>query len=774
MDKKKNKNAFDKMGAKVFTANELEDAKELAHKISGLVNQSISFQSSTLLTQYEKNIKDYHRKKLPNDDKLKFKSKHVTSDVQERVDIAKGKIVRTFDSQKDVVSYSPLTADKAKKAVGKQQNSVVRHALREKNSHVAILSPWVMSGCLFGMGVMHVAFEKEHEEGKIQIEKGVTDERLVELTNLKKQGLIKIEGHTDDYKAEIPEQIKAQLMAVAQQQGFSPEQVDEQAALMLPDVRDIAFREVLSRPNFCFTAVPVEDFIVSKEATFNLHTGGVDARLQGHRSYLSKADLVEQGYDADILDEIEIASDRGDGITTERGTKINDTTALSEFGDEIEVFEIYTKIAIEGKSRRNYRITLAGNIQSAPVVLGYEEVTKFYPYAVFVPFQTDGTIFGQGFADRVAPEQHLATQATRGFINNMHYQSEPVMVYNPGVTMLDDLLNIHPGKTIRSEQPDGGISFVTPPANGQTIMPFLDFVSKRQDAVAGVGANLMSSDITDKQDVTATAIMEQKSAQELLIEQVCRSFADTGYRYLAKIIIALCADKPEMAAEYLHDLVDPNEPLTIEKWSADMDVSTNITFGMMDRTYKNQVLIQFLGLQQQAMATGVVNAMNIYSTLTDIGENFGILDIANKLTDPSTLPPPPPPVDPNAGLIEIEKVKAELKNQQEAHKREFDAYKLRVETDLKRDIADQDKWIAIAQTYGKYRTDVDVTAIEADQNKQRTDVDWAIAQNEADTRRKQEEAQAQQQQAAQAQALQQVLAQQQQAPQQQQMPPPGM
>jgi hypothetical protein len=766
MATKNNKNAFDQMGAKIFTAKEIEEAKDLATKVSGMVSSSISFQTSTLLNQYERNIKDYYRKPRPNDSALKFKSKHVTSDVLERVDLGKSRMVRTFDSQKEVVSFAPLSADPIKKAVAKQKNSVLKHVMREKNSHVAILTPWFGSACMFGLGVLHISFEEVVEESKIQVEKGVTDERLVELTTLKKQGAVKIEWHSDDYKAEIPDEMREQLMAVAQQQGFTSEQMEEQAALILPDVRDIAFRNITRRPNFFFKSVPVEDFIVSKEAIFNPHTGGVDARLQGHRSYESKADLIERGFDAGILDEIEIASDKGDGVSTERGTKIGETTALSDFGDEIEIFEIYTKIAIEDKTRRHYRLTLAGNISTAPVVLAYEEVSKYYPYAALVPFQTDGTIFGQGIADRVAPEQELSTKVTRAFIDNMHFQSDPIKAVNTDVTNADDALNIHPGKNIRTSDPVNGIAFITPPPIGGVVIPFMDILSRRMDAVSGVGANMISTDISDKQDVTATAVVEQKQAQDLMIEQVCRSFADTGYRYVAKTIIDLCVQKPEMAAQYLNDLMGPDEPLTIEKWDADMDVATNISFGMMDRIDKNQALIQFLGLQQQAMATGVVSPANIYSTLMDIGENFGIQDVAsNKVTDPATLPPPPPPVDPNAGLVEIEKVKAELKNQQVQQQQAFEAYKLREQSDLDRDKMVQDLQIKIAEIFGKYQTDVNVATIEAEQNKQRKDIEWAKAQEEADAQQKQAEAD---QQAAIQQALQQQMQQQQM---QQQMPP---
>lgn len=158
------------------------------------------------------------------------------------------------------------------------------------------------------------------------------------------------------------------------------------------------------------------------------------------------------------------------------------------------------------------------------------------------------------------------------------------------------------------------------------------------------------------------------------------------------------------------------------------------------------------------METGAVSPQNIYSTIVDIAENFGIMDVTAKVTDPSTLPPPPPPADPNAGLVEIEKVKAELKNQQEAQKREFEAYRLRVENDLERDRMIQDLQIKMAELFGKYKSEIDVAALEAEQNKQRTDVDWAIAQQEADAQRKQQEVQ--QQQLAQ-QAMQQMAAQQQ-------------
>jgi hypothetical protein len=189
----------------------------------------------------------------------------------------------------------------------------------------------------------------------------------------------------------------------------------------------------------------------------------------------------------------------------------------------------------------------------------------------------------------------------------------------------------------------------------------------------------------------------------------------------------------------------------------------------MDRTYKNQALMQFLGLQQQAAQVGAVTAQNIYSTLVDIAENFGIMDVGSKVTDPGPPQPPAPPPPSEAQVFaQTEQLKADLKSKADAEEREFEAYKLRVEDDRKRDQMIQDLQLKIAELAGKYATEVNIAAIEADQNKQRTNVDWAISQNEAEARRKQEEAERQQQIQAQ---MEQAAAMQAQAAQQQMQPP---
>jgi hypothetical protein len=762
--KKKDRNPYEAMGAvKIFTENDSEDTIELVNKISLDVNDCVNLSASTLQNQWENNLKQYMRAALAGDDKLIGRSKYVSSDVQERVDWFTAQIVAIFESQKQVVSFQPQTESPRDVNLAKQQNAVVNHVLREKNSHVGMLTPWVKNSAIYGLGGVHIGFDECVKEGRVEWLEGVTDEQLVDLVAARDRGELKIINRSDEYRAELPEELTAQIAPLAQQQGVDPEMLMQQAQALLPLVRDLGIRRITRFPEFTKTVLAPEDFIVSRDADFDSSTGGIKARYQGHHSYATKSDLVAQGFNRTLVESIAYAQQKTDGVTLQRTSKTDFNAGRLANSDEVDVYEIYTHTSIaKGEPKRHYRFTLAGDILSKPVLLGYEETSEFYPYAALVPFPLPNTLFGQGIADRVSKEQDLITKIERAVIDNLSQVVNPIKVVNPDVTNLDDLLNQHPGKVIRSSDPTGGISYTTPPFAAQTALPMVDMLRTRQDQITGVGGNMISINASDLQDVTATAVQERKSSQQMLIQHVCYHYANTGYRYLAKVVIDQMKGKPELAQAYITRLTDKFEPLEIDGWSADMDVSTNVEFGLMDKDYKTQTLMTLLSLQQQGLGQ-TSTPQNLYKTQVDIADTLGLPDPMGRFTEPSQIPPPPPAPDPNAGLVEIEKVKAQLKAQADQAERDFEAYKLRVQDDFNRDKMAQEFELAHAELQAKYAAQVDIRRLELEQEKERNNVDWAIAQEQAMTARNEQMAQQKQMEA--------QMAQQQAQMQQPQMPP---
>ncbi|WP_419459209.1 portal protein [Agrobacterium tumefaciens] len=118
-----------------------------------------------------------------------------------------------------------------------------------------------------------------------------------------------------------------------------------------------------------------------------------------------------------------------------------------------------------------------------------------------VVYPLPNSLFGQGLGDRLGADQNLQTQIYRAVLNNLHYSIDPVKVVNPELTNLDDVLNLHPGKIIRSEDVNGGISYTNPPFVASAAIPILDLIDQRNEMSTGVGKTMVSIDASDLQDV---------------------------------------------------------------------------------------------------------------------------------------------------------------------------------------------------------------------------------------------------------------------------------
>ncbi|NTB86851.1 flagellar FliJ family protein [Agrobacterium tumefaciens] len=714
----------------------------ISSMIAGKLQSATNFHQSTLTAQYDKNLRQYLRLPMEGDEKIKGRSKFVSSDVQERVGWAVAQILSVMDGQKSVVYFEPKTTEPYDVQIAKQQNTVINHILRERNSHVSLLTPWVQNGALFGLGVMYVDFAANRKESLPKIIQNVTDEQLVEYVAKEDAGDIIIVEVGDEKRIEIDPQILASLAA---QMGMpiDPSQIDLDSLpdaikdQIMPVVRELKIRNVVKNPEFTFKALAVEDFIVSADASIDVQTGGIVADIQGHRSYVTKDDLLERGYDEAVIDTIPTANTQTDPLQWNRQMKVGGND-IKPIGNTIEVYEIFTKTKIDDKVARPYRVTVAGSI-AGPVVLGWQEVTCIFPYAPFVPFPLANTLWGQGIADRVGNEQDLISKIQRAILDNLHMHVDPIKILNPEVTSVDDALSLFAGKVVRSEDPTGGISYNQPAFAGMSAMPVIDQMKNNMDYVTGVGGQMVSIDPADLQRVAAGANTQRVNAQQLLIEQVCRQFADSGYRYLVRIIIDLCIQNPELAQQYVQRLTNNAVPFAIDDWSSEMDVSTTISFGSMDRDYRLSVLNTTLQSQMQAMQSGIAGPHQIYKTLVEIAETAGLQGAESYYIDPATLPPAPPPpepVDPNKSMAEAEVLKAQLEAQADEKKREFEAYKLRVEDDFRRDELAQKLVIEQAEIAAKYGAQIDIARLELEMNKQRQDVEWAIERERLDAERK--------------------------------------
>lgn len=663
---------------------------EILNTVAPRLKDAVNWSNSNIANKQEQALKYYKRAALPGDDKLKGRSKWISPEVQQRVDWLTAQLVRIFDAPEYVCEFLPFGPED--EAIARQQTDVVNWILKTKNKHLSYLQPWIQNGLLNGFSVLSVEFETVTQESLPQTVKGLLDEQLVPYHQQEEAGQIVIEAAGKPYP--------------------SP------AGL----VRDLKIRSIRKTPVFSVVSVAPEDFVVSKDAKINSETGGIVSKVQGHRKIVSKQALIEMGFDAEKLKKVALATEKTDGIALERSRDLAGEQGIS--GDDVEVYTIYTRLKLDKKTR-DYRLILAGDINS-PVLLDYEETSPYAPYAPFVPFPIESTLFSLGIPDKIGDDHQLITRMTRAMLDSLHFAVHPIVVANPDATNLDDLMNPHPGGVVRSTDPQGGVSTNVLPFAGQQALPIIDRLSQNLDYSVGVGKDLMSLDASDLQRTTNAATNQRTNASQLLVEMISRYFADTGYAYLTRIVVDLLLQKPEEAQQLISRLTNGFVP-SLDQFTPELDVCASVAFGVLTRDQSTQSLMNILAQQQQLMGSGspIVTPQNLYATLQKITETAGFKNTAAFFTDPSTLPPPQPPappVDPNAGLIEVEKVKAQLKAQSDADDRAFEMAKLQATLDFDRDRLAQELEIERAKIEAEYRAKVDIQWIKMQQDSPRNPV----------------------------------------------------
>ncbi|QTG15724.1 hypothetical protein G6M86_21000 [Agrobacterium tumefaciens] len=754
-----------------------ESNEKLITDLKGLVNGCSIISTSTLITQWQDNLAHYLCWPIKGDDKIKGESLYVAPVTQTRVDWFRSSVTRILAGQKQVVAFTPVSQSPEDVEAARQRDRVVTHVLKERSSHISILSPWIWSAGLYGLGITTVDFRESIDEGLEKDVEAVDDARLAQLVKEEEDGEIIIISRSEDYRPEVPQEI---LDQASQLTGTTIDQ--SKIAEMLPLVRDLKIRRIKKTPIFDFKFIGVENVIFSDDATFDQNTGGVKSDIQGYREYQDKETLIELGFKKELINDLAFA------YTNNQVTNLMDATTgmfnNQKKSNKVEVWRIWTKMKIEDKKARHYKITIAGDILNNPTILDYEECTSTYPLAVMAPFPLANRIYGQGVGSRTSREQDMISKIQRGTINNLNYILDPMKVVDPSRTTIEDLLNPYPGKTIRSEDPEGGIKYNTPPYVAGSALPVADMLNQTIDNSIGVGGQLTAIDASDLQDVTATAARQRKSTQETLIEDVTRFLAETGYRYLARIIIDQMAQKPTLANLYLSKLFGEETQIIVDDaWELEMDVVAVIDYGMMDRAEKIGTLTNILGFQQQGQGT-VATPNNVYQTLLQLSEASGIQNPSLYFTDPSQIPPPPPPgPSPDMQMaMDVEKLKAqneavkiEMEAALETKKQEYELLKLQIETDLKRDQMAQDLELKKAEIEAKYNAQVNMERIRIEQEKVRTDYEWAMeqlaAQNEREAERQKRQAMEQEAEM-QAQQIAEQMAMAQQMPEQ--TPPMGM
>lgn len=467
----------------------------------------------------------------------------------------------------------------------------------------------------------------------------------------------------------------------------------------------------------CIEPVPPEEYIFLATCKTASDPG------QGHTRAVSQSDLIAQGYDPAIVDDLPTADDDDDNA--ERSHRFDPATLETINRDSrdrasrsVEVTEWFTKLDRDGDGITEFlKVTLAGTNHS--VLLDVEEIDQ-PPFALLSPILMPHKLDGLAVADLIKDLQEIKTAITRQALNSLYLANKPRTWAVDGQVNLQELLNSEAGGVVRVKAPGMLGELNTTFVAGQAF-PMLEYIDRTLESRSGISKISQGIDadvLNGGAQQTATGVAALQSAAQQRVELIARVFAETGLKHAFKLILKLVT-KYQQSARVIR-LRNQFVEMDPRQWDGEYDVSVEVGLGTGNKAEQMAVLAQIQltqeGIIQNGGYGGLVTPQEYYNTLGKLVQIAGLKDVDRYFRDPSQQPPQQQPQDqqpdPNIMMIQVQA-------QVEQGKLALASEKMRREDDLARDKLDADIALRARELEMKYGAQVDMAGIRASVDRDR-------------------------------------------------------
>ena len=589
---------------------------EILAIVDSEVEESSSFIDSEVSTQRKTAIEYFYGEPFGNEED--GRSQVVITDVQDTIMWMMPSLMRIFTSGKDVVRFAPEGPEDVR--VAEQATNYVNHVFYKQNKGFDILYNFFFDALLQKVGIVKHYWE--------DVEKTTTEsyEKLTEqeFSLILEDPELEVLEHTENSNMiEVPDPQTGEMVEI--------EEVKH----------DVTFTRTKISGKVTIENVPPEEFLINRGAK-SLE----DFRFVCHRSHKTRSELIEMGFDEELVEGLSGSDSNADGITTSQeymarhaydSTNVLSTGSVSKSEDTVEVFESYVKMDIEESGVGVlYKIIHSGN-----EVLEVDPVDTI-PFSSICPIPIPHKFYGLSVAETVQDIQLVRSTLTRNLLDNMYLANNGRFQVVEGQVNIDDLLTNRPGGIVRTRSPNA-LQPIQTPALQQYSFEMLDYWEKLKSGRTGVNPATqgLPADIL-KSHVTQGAVQGALSNAQGRVELIARVFADTGVRSMFKSIYNLIQryedGKKVLRLNNDYYEVDPSS------WKEDLDVNIEVGLGYGDQDVRLNNLSSYAGLVEKIaqQTDNIVSPENIYNLAKEIGTEMGIKDTDQYITPPQPIETPPP------------------------------------------------------------------------------------------------------------------------------------
>lgn len=547
------------------------------------------------LGENRETLLDYYNMQPFGDERDGY-SKYVSSDVSDVVEGMMPSLLRIFTAGGKAFHFTPNTPEQEEEC--NQKTELVNHVFFAQNQGVLVLANKIKDALLQYSGVVKVCWDEELEVEETEYE-GLSDIELRALELNKDVKLKDVEGYVDEMGA---------------------------------TVYNATAKMTKSSGRVSYENIPPEEFLISRNAR-----DFVDPVMIGHRTPKTRSDLIEMGFDKDIVNSLPAYSrdGQGDRQKSSRYWDFNNSQHSNPSqhspNDIIELTEMYIKMDVdEDGISELWQIFEAGN-----KVLE-KKIWDEHPFACSTPIPLPHRAIGTCPAAQVADIQLTKSVLVRHALDNIYTSNYQRVAANQRVDM-DDLLTPRPGGVVRIDG-DGPISdslfpIPTIPQVDQVLkqIEYIDTSSERRTGFTRFSQGLDA----DALNHTATGFRGINQNGRERVEVIARVLAETGVKELGRKTASLLTKFQDTAMQ----IMVSGQPLEINPgaWRHSLDCVVSTGLGTGDRGEKIANLNVLLERQIQAKETGTMltDEGKIFNTLSRMVQEIGLEDPEMYWNDPT-------------------------------------------------------------------------------------------------------------------------------------------
>jgi hypothetical protein len=654
------------------------DEDELKALLSNEIRSAVTY-DDTELSGKRARAMEYFRGVMSDTPSMTGRSSVVSKDVADTIGWMLPGIIRVFTASEQMAVFEP--AKPSDEPFAKQATDYCNFVFMKDNPGYRVLWDATHDSLLLGNGIVKHWWD-DKEECEYSEHSGLTEEQVAVILS---EGDAEIIGQKPG---------EPQLVAV-------PDQMGGMMQVQLPTF-DVKIKRIERAGRLRVECIEAEDFLLDREATCI-----EDARFCAHRDHVSRSDLIEMGFDRDLVESLPI--DRFSTMQEEKLAREEDArTLFNMVGHEsmllVELFECYVKADVDGDGiAETIRAYYAG-ASGTGELLDWEVWEDDVPFSDIpcepVPHRWDA----RSVADDVSDIQRVKTVLTRQFLDNLYWVNNPQReaeensVINP-----ESLMTPKFGGTVWRKKGSLPINPLPVPFIGDKALLGLQHFDNVREMRTGVSRATMALDPEALQNQTATANQNQKDSAYSQIELIARNQAELGWRRVFRQILKLIVkhqDRPRTIR-----LRDEWVEMDPRSWNANMDVQINIGLGTGSRDRDMSMLNTILGVQMMMtdrLANGgfLPQALDmipkVNTTAIKLAESAGIknpeqffLDIKPEMLEQmkaqASQPKPSPEEIKAQTQLQIAQQQAELDRQGDERKAQIEAVQAQA------DIATQDR-----------------------------------------------------------------------------------